>query len=166
MLRKDSRASQSRCWKDCLGGVTESVARGLCCAACGSRTSSSLHPQPVSPEEGAPKSELNFFSQVWWDHLWKLCCSSHSYERLQCSNPIEELFIKSCGCIQLNPSETMMVVVIVIRKTKPFMSQCKDIESDCLFFIMSFFPSWSWYLVLRMFVVELDKVRSLYISYP
>lgn len=59
-----------------------------------------------------------------------------------------------------------MPVTTVIRKSQPLMSQIEEIETDYLF-VTAFFLSYSsWDLVPRMFVLELDNVRSLRSGHP
>lgn len=60
-----------------------------------------------------------------------------------------------------------MVMMIVIRKAKPFLSQSKEIETDYyLYNVILPFPYRSRDLVFWMFVLELDKVRSLKSGHP
>lgn len=59
-----------------------------------------------------------------------------------------------------------MPVMTVIRKSQPLMSQSEEIETDYLFVMLFFLSYRSWDLVPRMFVLELDNVRSLKSGHP
>lgn len=78
--KEGSQASQGSVYEEGHPSLCHGVGGLRACAVVprGPRASLPFYPQPVSSEEGAAGSELNFFLHVWQGTLWKLGCFSHS----------------------------------------------------------------------------------------